>query len=659
MRKPGDNDQQHTCPVLDTAYIIDTVMAHDRRVMLFGPAGIGKSTLAVDLARTLSASERPCQCINADPGSPAFGVPGAVSTAVWRDDGWKVTDLEALCTLDAGRFRLPLVSRVRALAQRLPPGTVLLDAPGVTRGIAGRELLHGLVEASAVDAILVLTAPDRLPPLFDELNALPVELYVINAAVEAKRPGKRVRARQRTAQWDACLAHAMEQRLDLARYHITGTPPLPAETTAWHGKQIALLTSGRTTVMGEVLHVESQSLYVRLAGNDATADTLLIRDAMRSADGYIETARPYATEPVHYLPPNDVLPSIDMNNGPRIAGRVGAVDFALVNGVFGDPLLHLRLRHQRRSLLFDLGSGERLPARIAHQVSDVFISHAHMDHIGGFLWLLRSRIGDYPSCRLHGPPGLARHIEGFLQGILWDRIEDNAPKFDVMELHDDRVKRYRLQAGTNKPVYQGEATAVDGVLLTEKGFRVRAITLDHGGTPVLAFALEAEKQLNIRKDRLMALGFEPGPWLNTLKQCLLEDDTAALIETPDGSCMTAQALADELVLIVPGKKLAYATDLADTDENRRQLTCLARHAHTLLCECAFSESDTRLAAMNGHLTTHACGEIATEAGVSRLLPFHFSRRYMSNLEQMYEEVSRYCSRVFRPDSMALLDVAEE
>jgi len=225
---------------LQAAGIVNAVMEHDRRLLLFGPMGVGKSTLAAQLAKVLSVLQRPCYCLNADPGSPAFGVPGSVSTAVWRDDSWQVTNIAALCTLDAGRFRLPLVSAARMLAQQLPAGMVLIDAPGVVRGVSGRELLHGLVEATAVDTILALTAADRPPPLLEELQALPLDVFVVNAASEAKRPGKRTRARQRTAQWDAFLASATVQTLDLARLKVTGTPPLPAESSAWSGKQLAL-----------------------------------------------------------------------------------------------------------------------------------------------------------------------------------------------------------------------------------------------------------------------------------------------------------------------------------------------------------------------------------------------------------------------------------
>jgi ribonuclease BN (tRNA processing enzyme) len=196
-------------------------------------------------------------------------------------------------------------------------------------------------------------------------------------------------------------------------------------------------------------------------------------------------------------------------------------------------------------------------------------------------------------------------------------------------------------------------------VLEESGFRIRSVTLDHHGTPVIAYALEAERQINIRKDRLRARGLEPGPWLNTLKQHLLEQNEAAQIQMPDGSRASAGALAEDLVLVSPGKKLVYATDLADTPANRDKLISLARHAHTFFCESSYIEADVEYATMNGHLTTRACGEIATQAGVSRLVPFHFSRRYLQQAEQVYDEIDQYCARVFKPQDMTLFKAARQ
>jgi ribonuclease BN (tRNA processing enzyme) len=324
----------------------------------------------------------------------------------------------------------------------------------------------------------------------------------------------------------------------------------------------------------------------------------------------------------------------------------------LINGVFGDPLLHVRLRHRRRSLLFDLGEGARLPARIAHQVSDVFISHAHVDHIAGFLWLLRSRIGETSLCRLYGPPGLAANIDGLVRGILWDRVGDNGPRFEVIELHGATRCRYAVQAGRPGFTLLEETVAIDGVMLAETGFRVRATTLDHV-SPVLAYVLEPVRDINIRKDRLKTRGLSPGPWLGELKRHLQAGNVEAHIVLPDGSSERVQALADELVLISPGKKLAYATDFADTADNRARLLELVHNAHTLFCEATFREADTDQAGRTAHITTRACAEIAEAAGVARLVPFHFSRRYEKDPAAVYAEIAANSRAVVVPETVVI------
>ncbi|MCW8963658.1 MAG: MBL fold metallo-hydrolase, partial [Gammaproteobacteria bacterium] len=366
--------------------------------------------------------------------------------------------------------------------------------------------------------------------------------------------------------------------------------------------------------------------------------------------GFMETAEPWTAERLDYLPPADVLPSIQINNGPRLVGRVGAVDVALINGVFGDPLLHARFLHQQRGLLFDLGSGERLSARTAHQVTDVFISHAHLDHLSGFVSLMRSRIGEFPPCRLYGPPGLAQHVAGFLQGALWDRVGQNAPRFEVLEFDGNTLRQFHLQATQSRSQFGEERAVQAGVIHEEAGFCVRAVLLDHKGTSVVAYALEPDRQIQVRKDRLMARQLEPGPWLGELKQYVSADNFVARIHLPDGSNESVETLAAELLIISPGKRLVYATDLADTADNRQRLVELAQHAHTLFCEAPFIEAEAEHALRNGHLTTRACAEIANAAGVGRLVPFHFSRRYQTDPQQLYDELKEVCPRVVVPST---------
>jgi ribonuclease BN (tRNA processing enzyme) len=632
-----------------TATIADKLGSRNRRVLLFGESGIGKSTLAAELTQTLTAAGQRCWCIGADPGSPAFGIPGAVCLGEWQDASWVLGDIEALCTLDAGRFRLPLVSAVRCLAKREFDGVLLVDAPGVVRGAAGAELLSGLIQATAADAALVFVRPGQSPPLENELAALAVEMFIVQASPAARRASKRQRARQRTRLWDSYLERAEQRILPFSQLKLIGMPPPLDVAAAWSKRQVALRDGSRTLAVGEVVSCGHDHLRVRLAPGAISAHMLLVRDAQRSHDGLLNTAKPFASATLHYLPPPDVTPypASASVGGPCPIARVGAATATLVNGIFGDPLLHVRLRHHKRSLLFDLGEGSRLPARIAHQVSDVFVSHAHIDHIGGFLWLLRSRIGDFSSCRIFGPPGICRNIEGLVNGVCWDRIGERGPRFQVTEFHGDRLLRFVVQAGRVDSEPTGEEPAVDGIVLAERAFCVRATTLDHG-TPVLAFALEQSKQLNIRKERLLARSLPVGSWLSTLKLHVADDEREARIRLPDGSIERAGVLADELVLITPGQKLVYATDLADTPRNRERLTALAKDAHTFFCEAAFVEANAEQAGRTGHLTARACGEIASSANVEHLVPFHLSRRYETEPGQVYAEVRAVCSRVVVP-----------
>jgi ribonuclease BN (tRNA processing enzyme) len=254
--------------------------------------------------------------------------------------------------------------------------------------------------------------------------------------------------------------------------------------------------------------------------------------------------------------------------------------------------------------------------------------------------LLRSRIGLLSLCRLWGPPGLAEHIRCLIGGILWDRIGGAGPRFEIAELHGERLLRWRVQAGGPGLQPLQQRRVAEAVILDEDAFRVRAVTLDHG-TPVLAYALETQQRLNVRKERLQALGLAGGPWLTELKRLLLAGEGDAKLQLPDGRHLEAATLEELLIEATPGQKLVYATDLADTPDNRRRLQALAAGADILILEAAFTEANRKQAQSTQHLTTRACGTIAREAGVRRLLPFHFSRRYEADTAALYRELSRY------------------
>ena len=339
-------------------------------------------------------------------------------------------------------------------------------------------------------------------------------------------------------------------------------------------------------------------------------------------------------------------------SGPVPVVRIGELSACLINGVFGDPLLKVQMLHRRRNLLFDLGDPGRMAARVAHQVTDVFLSHTHADHIGGFLWFLRSRVGNLPACRIYGPAGTAAQIAGLVAGILWDRAGDRAPKFEVCEWHSDHLQKFRVVAGVTGAMIGQESALEDGVVWQEPGFTVRAAELDHG-TPVLAYALEPAARFRVCPDRLQAQDLPTGPWLQDLKKAWLTGRYEEAITLPDGSRRSVAELKEQVLLVSPGEKLVYATDLADSSANRRKLIELTSGAHSFFCESAFMLEHREQAERTHHLTTAACAEIANLAGVGQLLPFHFSKRYIKNVAAVYAELVGMCRQTAVPTAVDL------
>src|SRR5690606_23157986 len=157
--------------------------------------------------------------------------------------------------------------------------------------------------------------------------------------------------------------------------------------------------------------------------------------------------------------------------------------------------------------------------------------------------------------------------------------------------------------------------------------------LDHG-IPVLAFALELPDVQRVDEAAVARLGLTPGPWLGELKRRVAAGERDAELTLPDGRRRAAGALAEALLRAERGIRIVYATDLADTEQNVERLARLAERADLLICESAFLPEDAEQARATGHLTTDACGRIAARAQVARLLPFHFSRRYVHRLPEV-------------------------
>lgn len=319
---------------------------------------------------------------------------------------------------------------------------------------------------------------------------------------------------------------------------------------------------------------------------------------------------------------------------------------SLVNDRFGDPALYIDFLLERRAILFDLGDIHALPARSVLRVSDVFVSHTHIDHFAGFDRLLRLSVGRDRLVRLYGPPGFIANVGAKLAAYTWNLAETFADDlvFEVVEMEDAetcRAARFRLTARFAREDL-GSRALRDGVLLDEPSLAVRAAVLEHR-TPCLAFALAEPEHINVWKNRLDERGFATGPWLAELKAAIFgrkPDDTPMRVALAAGGerSLPLGELRRDIVTATAGQKIAYVTDAAFSPANRRAIVDLARDADTLFIEAAFAAEDAEIAAARAHLTTAQAGELARLADAGRVVPFHFSPRYAGEEARLVAEV---------------------
>jgi ribonuclease Z len=321
----------------------------------------------------------------------------------------------------------------------------------------------------------------------------------------------------------------------------------------------------------------------------------------------------------------------------------------LVNRVFGDPGVLIDLKFERRAILFDIGDVSGLPTRKLLRVSDVFVSHTHMDHFAGFDHLLRVCLGRDTGVCLYGPERFIAQLEHKLAAYTWNLVRSYETDFEITahELGaDDRVQRAKFRSRTG--FHREELPTVEaegGVLLDSPGFKVRTRPLEHHGLASLAFAFEEGTHINVWKNRLDELGLPTGPWLTKLKEQVragAPDDTLIRVHwrTREGARDEMLALGDlkaKVLEFVPGQKVCYVTDVADSPRNRDALAEFLDGADTLFIEAVFLNEDRSHAERKAHLTACAAGEIARAAGVRVAVPFHFSPRYLGREEDLRRE----------------------
>lgn len=302
---------------------------------------------------------------------------------------------------------------------------------------------------------------------------------------------------------------------------------------------------------------------------------------------------------------------------------------------FEDPFLFVRILRERRAVQFDLGDVGCLAPSELFRITDVFVTHMHIDHFIGFDALLRVVLRRETPLNIYGPPNMAACVAGKLRGYDWNLIRDYPLEINVFSFNGRDILHSVFRAKNRFRRETAGRKASDGTLLAGPLFRVKASKLSHG-TPCLAYALEEGSHINIDKDRLLRKGLEVGPWLTDFKKMVRENAPADSRIRILGRTRRLKELSD-IAAITKGQKISYASDIAMTPKNMAALTELAEGSDIFFCEAYYLEKDRELARQRFHLTAKACGAIARRAGVKKLIVTHVSPKYSDSPGQVVAE----------------------
>jgi ribonuclease Z len=312
----------------------------------------------------------------------------------------------------------------------------------------------------------------------------------------------------------------------------------------------------------------------------------------------------------------------------------------LVNDSFEDPSVYVDIPWEKRGLLFDLGSNHHLPTRKLLKVSDVFVTHTHVDHFIGFDHLLRQRLARERPLRIFGPPDIIARVVGKLSGYTWNLVEDYPFVIKVVEIQESVVRTVELRAEDAFEPGDIEEDTVETVplpILNDNLFTADAVLLDHR-IPCVAYSITERLHVNIHREALERRGLPVGEWLRGLKEMVrIGENDDVLVPIPGHESLPLGDLRSSVVSVCPGQKIVYVTDVAFSDWNIDRIVKLADEADIFFCGAPFLERDRKRAQETFHLTSRQAGWLARQARARRMEVFHFSPRYEGEAESLVRE----------------------
>ena len=297
----------------------------------------------------------------------------------------------------------------------------------------------------------------------------------------------------------------------------------------------------------------------------------------------------------------------------------------LGGGKSGDPSLYIDIIDRKRGILFDCGLNNFRHASL-RKVSDVFISHTHIDHFIGFDTLLRLNLSETKRLHIYGPPGIYHNVTGKLRGYTWNICQTLRLTIIVHEILPEKILSTELESWRGFAINHVAERQNTEVLLDAGEFSVRDIQLDHK-TPSFGYSFIEADSSNVQKEIMQALGLEPGPWVAKLKALAFDPEAQNTFLHVGDRAYRLDVLSQKLLVHKSGLKITYLTDFIFDGQSSDKIVQFARKSDLLFCEAAFAEQDREKARATHHLTAKDAGILARMAQVKQLVLFHFSKRY--------------------------------
>ncbi|MFB6071963.1 MAG: ribonuclease Z [Halobacterium sp.] len=255
------------------------------------------------------------------------------------------------------------------------------------------------------------------------------------------------------------------------------------------------------------------------------------------------------------------------------------------------------VRREGDAFLFDAGEGtqrQMMRYGTGFDVSDVFVTHAHGDHVFGLPGLVQTFDFNDRSDPLtvHVPRGLRGDIEDLVFAVGGD-------------------------AGF--PVRISEVSAGE-TLLDREEYEVRAFTTDHRTTSVGYALVEDDRKGRFDRERAEELGVPVGPKFSRLHE-------GEAVELEDGTVVRPEQVVGDPR---PGRKFVYTGDTRPHDA----VVAAAEDADLLVHDATFADDAAGRADETGHSTAGQAAAVAARAGASALALTHVSSRYAGDAREL-------------------------